>query len=92
MATRRPLVLVDGGIQELPVGDAVAGAAAGSVVVSTDPENAISLGTDTNVFAPKQVYVQAAAPTIPPGTQAIWFQTGLGPLGADMTLWIEDGL
>lgn len=92
MATRRPLVVIGGELQELPVGDLVAGAASGSVSVSTDPGNAIVLGTDTNVFAPKPLYVQAAAPTIPPGTPAIWVQTGLGPLAEDMTIWIEDGL
>lgn len=40
----------------------------------------------------QQVFVQQAAPVVDPGTQYLWFQTGLGPGGTDMTLWVEDGL
>lgn len=39
----------------------------------------------------QQVFVQPDAPYVKPGVAFIWFQTGLGDSGEDMTLWIEDG-
>lgn len=38
-----------------------------------------------------QVFVQPDFPTANKGQPFIWFQTGLGANGDDMTLWIEDG-
>lgn len=40
----------------------------------------------------QQVFVQQTAPVVAPGTSYIWYQTGLGPSGLDVTIWVEDGL
>ena len=40
----------------------------------------------------QQVFVQPAAPAVAPGVPYLWWQTGLGDAGNDMTLWVEDGL
>ena len=40
----------------------------------------------------QQVFVQPSAPVVDPGTPYLWWQTGLGASGNDMTLWVEDGL
>lgn len=40
----------------------------------------------------QQVFVQPVAPVVAPGTPFMWWQTGLGESGNDMTLWVDDGL
>lgn len=37
------------------------------------------------------VFVQNVAPT-PPGGAYTWIQTGLGPTGKGITIWVEDGM
>lgn len=46
MVTRRPLVLVTGALQELPVGDSVAGATGGSSTTGTATVDFTSVGLD----------------------------------------------
>lgn len=40
----------------------------------------------------QQVFVQTTQPSVPPGTQYIWVQTGLGLDGQGLTFWVDDGL
>ena len=67
MATRRPLVIIAGKVQELPAGD------------------------DTGAGGVSNTFIGPTAPVAPPSAY-VWFQTGLGSDGQDMTMWIEDGL
>jgi len=67
---RRPLVIKDGRVKELPPGDTLPGVGAGAGV---------------------PLFIQPTAPVGVVGAYQ-WIQTGLGPLGADQTIWIEDGL
>lgn len=54
--------------------------------------------SDTSAFetggggGTQQVFVQPTAPVVAGGVAYIWYQTGLGPDGTDMTVWVEDGL
>lgn len=63
-----------------------------AALISTDAGNSIVVGTDSSLYAPIKTYIQNTTPSIPVGQSAIWVQTGLGALGNDMTIWIEDGL
>lgn len=46
----------------------------------------------TGATGVQNVFISATAPTgIGLPATYVWFQTGLGPNGQDITLWIEDG-
>ena len=40
----------------------------------------------------QQIFVQPNAPVVAGGIPYVWYQTGLGVDGTDMTVWVEDGL
>lgn len=53
----------------------------------------VNISTGSGGGGVQQVFVQPTQPTVVvPGTPFIWFQTGLGPSGTGMTLWVDDGL
>jgi hypothetical protein len=87
--------------KQLPVVDilpAASGLEGVIVELSTDKKPYYSNGSswiDMSAAATagaQQVFVQPGAPSVAPGVPYLWFQTGLGTGGNDMTLWVEDGL
>ncbi len=51
MATRRPLVIVDGQVQELPSGDIVSGAGSGAIALASVTLDFGSVPTDSKAFS-----------------------------------------
>lgn len=64
---------------------------AGYVQYVTDSTGSIAHTMNVAAAGQQQVFVQPTEPSVSAGVPFIWFETGLGPEGTDMTLWIEDG-
>lgn len=63
------------------------GGATGQILVKNSAVN-YNAGWQT---ISNNTFIQPTAPDVPAGTPYIWWQTGLGPGGTDMTMWVEDG-
>lgn len=57
----------------------------------TDSTGTIAHQMNAGAAGQQQVFVQPTAPVVANGVPYMWWQTGLGDNGEDMTLYIEDG-
>lgn len=60
MAVRRPLVMVNGQLQELPIGDTLAGAGGSSTPTKVAPTGTFTVAADTQVLFAADIDVQGA--------------------------------
>lgn len=76
MATRRPLVSIAGAVQELPIGDSVAGAAGGGGVSSWVAKYNIVGGLGAAPISPPRWYPEQAV-----AVNEVYFSLGTAPQG-----------